>query len=87
MQFIILVAWLVSGHVFADEYITVLKIQMELCKDRGRVKIGTFSSTVSISSLSHEPTIKATFKIICPMLHLQIFDQKSFFKLLSKHLW
>ena len=39
MQIIILVAWLVPGRVFADKYITVLKIQMAICKDGGRVKI------------------------------------------------
>ena len=46
MQIIILVAWLIPGRVFADKYITILKIQMEICKDRGRGRwknIGPFN--------------------------------------------
>ena len=42
MQIVNLIAWLVPGRVIADKYITVLKIQMEIWKDRGRVKIGSF---------------------------------------------
>ena len=33
---LILVAWLGSGRVFADGYITVLKIQMQVSKDGRR---------------------------------------------------
>ena len=36
---LILVASLRSGRVFADGYIIVLKIQMEICKDGRRMKI------------------------------------------------
>ena len=35
-------AWLGLGRVFADGYITVLKIQMEVHKDGRREKIGSF---------------------------------------------
>ena len=35
MKIIILVAWLVPGRVFADGYITVLKIRMKICKVEG----------------------------------------------------
>ena len=42
MKIIILVAWVVPRRVFADEFITVLEIQMEICKNGGRVKIGSF---------------------------------------------
>ena len=39
---LILVAWLGPGRTSADGYITVLKIQMELCKDGRGVKTGSF---------------------------------------------
>ena len=42
MKIIILVAWLAPGRVFADGYITVFEIQMEICKDGIRVKVGSF---------------------------------------------
>ena len=35
---VILDAWLGLGRSFADGYITVLKIQMEICTDRRQVK-------------------------------------------------
>ena len=37
-----LVAWLGPGCVFADAYITVLKIQTEVCEDEREEKIGSF---------------------------------------------
>ena len=39
---LILIAWLGPRCVSADGYITVIKIHMEICKDGGRVKIGSF---------------------------------------------
>ena len=33
-RLILVVAWLGQGGVSADAYITVLKIQMQMCKDR-----------------------------------------------------
>ena len=39
---LILVAYLGLRRVSVDGYITVLKIQMEICKDGRRVKIGSF---------------------------------------------
>ena len=33
-RLILVVAWLGQGGVSADAYITVLKIQMQICKDR-----------------------------------------------------
>ena len=40
-KIIILVVWLGPGRVLADGYITVIKIQMEICKER-RVKMESF---------------------------------------------
>ena len=37
-----LVAWLGPGSVSADGYITVLKVQMDICKGGRRIKIGSF---------------------------------------------
>ena len=39
---LILVAWLGPGCAFTDGYIIFLNIQMEICKDGRRVKIGSF---------------------------------------------
>ena len=39
---LILVAWLGLGRFSVDGYITVLKIQMEICRDGGGLKIGSF---------------------------------------------
>ena len=39
---LILVAWLDPGHVSADGYITVLKIEMEISKNGGQVKVVSF---------------------------------------------
>ena len=39
---LILVAWLGPGHVSADGYIEVLKIQIRICKDGGAVKMESF---------------------------------------------
>ena len=63
---------MVPGRVFADGYIVVLKIQMGICKHGAQVKVGTFKSTISIWSLSHKPTTKATIKIICPLLFFKV---------------
>ena len=45
---LILVASLTSGRVFADGYIIVLKIQMELCKDGRRMKIRKYEWSMLI---------------------------------------
>ena len=37
-----LIVWLDPGHVSADGYITILKNQMEICKDGRWIKIGSF---------------------------------------------
>ena len=50
MQIIILVAWLVPGCDFADKYITVLKIQLQICKDGRRVKIYHFNHHLKFKS-------------------------------------
>ena len=39
---LILLAWLGPGRFSADGYITVLKIQMDVCKDGRGEKIGSF---------------------------------------------
>ena len=39
---LISVAWLDPGHVSADGYITVLKIEKEISKNGGQVKIVSF---------------------------------------------
>ena len=76
-----------EGCVFADGYIAVLKIKMEICEVGRRVKTESFSSAISIWSLSRKLTIRATIKSMCPLLFLRIFFRKIFYKLLWKHMW
>ena len=79
---LILDAWLGLGCAPADEYITVLKFQMKICRDGRQVKkelhliLMFLLLTITILSLSHKPTFKNNYQMYLSGTVLEIFVRK-----------
>ena len=82
LKWLTLGAWLGPECASADGYITVLKIQMKICKDGRQVKKESYLVLVflllpiSIWSLSHKPTIENNYQMYLSGTVLKIFVRK-----------